>query len=241
MKLDLDPEAALLVACARCTFDDRQRADVRAAVERGVDWPRALALAEKNYVLPLLFESLKGLRDSVPAAAYQQLATQRKFLRFRAELFSDELIRVSAALDAAGITVLHYKGPVSSELLYGDRFRRTYLDLDFLVRREDLREVSRLLRSAGYRCEIDSGTEELRRHFERDQKEYAFVSGLICIEPHWSLTARRYPFPIDYAGLWDRAVVHDLGGTKVRTFGPADTLLILSMVGARRNGSACRW
>lgn len=232
-QLELDPAAALITVCARCTFDDRQRADIRAVVERGVDWQRALALAEKNYVLPLLFESLKGLRDIVPAAAYQQLATQRKFLRFRAELFSDELIRVSASLDAAGITVLHYKGPVSSELLYGDRYRRTYFDLDFLVRHEDLREVSRLLRGDGYRCEIDLATEELRQRFERDQKEYAFVSGMICIEPHWSLTARRYPFPIDYAGLWERAVVHDLGGTQVRTFGPMDMLLILSMVGAK--------
>jgi hypothetical protein len=122
---------------------------------------------------------------------------------------------------------------VASDLLYGDRCRRTYFDLDFLVRREDLREVSRLLQGSGYRCEMDLATDDARESFERDQKEYAFVSGLICIEPHWSLTARRYPFPIDYAGLWERAVAHDLGGTKLHTFSPADMLLILSMAGAK--------
>jgi hypothetical protein len=233
MRLELDSAAALVVACARCTFDDRQRADIRATIERGVDWPRALALAEKNYVLPLLFESLTTCRDLVPESIYQQLAAQRKLLKFRAELFINEFLRVSAELEAAGITVLHYKGPVSSDLLYGDRYRRTYFDLDFLVRREHLPEVSRLLRDRGYHCDVDLPTEESRDRFEHDQKEYAFVSGLLCIEPHWSLTARRYPFRIDYPGLWERAAVHELGGTQVRTFSPLDMLLILSMVGAK--------
>jgi Uncharacterised nucleotidyltransferase len=232
MKLELDPAAALIAICARCTFDDHQRVDIRATLERGVDWPRALALAEKNYVLPLLFEGLEQVRDLVPEAVYERLSRQRKLLKLRVELFADELIRVSASLEAVGITVLHYKGPVSSELLYGDRFRRTYFDLDFLVRREDLHEVSRLLRSDGYTAEhdLDALSQE---HFEREQKEYTFSSGLVCIEPHWSLTARRYPFPIDYARLWERAVVCDLGGTKVRTFAPDDMLLVLSMAGGK--------
>jgi hypothetical protein len=47
------------------------------------------------------------------------------------------------------------------------------------------------------------------------------------------LTARRYPFPIDYSSLWRRAVVHDLGDAKLRTFSSADMLPILSMVGAK--------
>jgi hypothetical protein len=138
---------------------------------------------------------------------------------------------LSELLESAGIPVLHYKGPLASQLLYGDRCRRTYFDLDFLVRRDDLRAVSRLLRDAGYRCDADPA--ESQEHIEREQKEYAFVSGLICVEPHWSLTARRYPFPIDYASLWEQAVVYDLAGVKLRTFCPADMLLILSVVGAK--------
>jgi hypothetical protein len=233
VKLELDPAAALVVAGARCTFDGRQRTDIRATIERGVDWPRALLLARENRVLPLLFESLTTCRDVVPEAVYQQLEAQRKLLKLRAELFADELLRLSEELEAAGITVLHYKGPVSSDLLYGDRYRRTYFDLDFLVRREDLHKVSRLLTDRGYQRDVVLPTEHSRERFEHEQKEYVFSSGLICIEPHWSLTARRYPFPVDYPGLWERAVVHDFGGAKLRTFGPIDMLLILSMAGAK--------
>ena len=88
MTLELDPAAALIATCARCTFDDRQRRDIRAVLERGVDWERVLALAEKNFVLPLLFESLETLRELVPEAVYAWLAKQRKLsvVRGRHEL-----------------------------------------------------------------------------------------------------------------------------------------------------------
>jgi Uncharacterised nucleotidyltransferase len=233
MKAELDSAATLVTICSRCTFNEQQRSDIRDILNRGVDWNRVLALAEKNYVVPLLFESLTGdLVDLVPEVVYRQLATQRKFLKFRAGLFCDELVRLSGVLESSHICVLHYKGPVSSESLYGDRYRRTYFDLDFLVKRDDLDGLSQLLRNEGYECTVDLKQDE-KDQFEREQKEYAFVSGLVCVEPHWSVTARRYPFPIDYAGLWERAIVHHFGNTKLLTFSPQDMLIILSVVGAK--------
>jgi hypothetical protein len=229
----LDTAASLVAIAARGTFDARQREDLHAIIDAGVDWPRVLALAEKNYVIPLLFESLDAdFVRSVPQGVWQRLAAQRKFLKFRAELFCDELERLSGVLDASGIPALHYKGPVCSQMLYGNRYRRTYFDLDFLVRRQDLDAVSRLLLDQGYRCNLDLDRDE-RDHFEREQKEYAFVSGMICVEPHFSITARRYPFPVDYEAIWARATTYDFSGTPLRTFAPRDMLLILSVVGAK--------
>lgn len=233
MSADLDSAALLVTTCSRCTFDDTQKAELHTILEQGVDWKRVLALAEKNYVVPLLFESLQGdVASLVPAPVYEQLTAQRRFLKFRAELFCDELVRLSRLLDDAQIPVLHYKGPVASDMLYGNRYRRTYFDLDFLVRRDQLERVSALLRSEGYKCNVDL-TDNARDRFEQDQKEYTFVSGLLCIEPHWSLTARRYPFPVDYAKLWERAAVHRFGDAGLLTFSPRDMLLILSVAGAK--------
>jgi hypothetical protein len=233
VKIELDSAAALVAVCAKCTFDEEQRGQIRALLEKDIDWTRVLALAEKNYTLPLLFESLTGdLVDLVPRAVYERLAQQRKFLKFRAGLFCDELVRLSAVLNSAGVDVLHYKGPLVSETLYGDRYRRTYFDLDFLLKPADLDFVSELMTREGYRCNVDLG-KDVKESFERDQKEYAFVSGLLCVEPHWSLTARRYPFPIDYAGLWERAATCQFDSAKLLTFAPRDMLVILSIVGAK--------
>ena len=66
MKLELDPAAALIATCARCTFDDRQRRDIRAVLERGVDWERALALAEKNFVNGLGIGTALGVARARP-------------------------------------------------------------------------------------------------------------------------------------------------------------------------------
>jgi hypothetical protein len=233
MKIRLDPAAALVVTSSRCTFDERQRSDLRDILSRPIDWQRVLMLAEKNYVTPPLFESLVGdLVTMVPPDVHARLVMKRRFLKFRAQLFCDELTRLGPILENAGIRVLHYKGPVASERLYGDRYLRTYFDLDFLVARDDLDAVSRLLTRERYKR-----TDGLEGHeqdqFEREQKEYTFVSGLLCVEPHWSLTARRYPFPVDYAALWKRAIPHEFDGVALRTFAASDMLLILSMAGAK--------
>jgi hypothetical protein len=233
VNVDLDPAAALVVTCSRCTFDDRQRSDLREILSRPIDWKRALMLAEKNYVTPPLFESLVGdLVPLVPPEVHAHLVIKRRFLKFRAQLFCDELMRLHPILEDAGIRVLHYKGPVASERLYGSRYLRTYFDLDFLVARDDLEAVSQLLIREGYKRTDDLAGHE-QDHFEREQKEYAFVSGLLCIEPHWSLTARRYAFPVDYPGLWKRAIAHEFAGVALRTFADPDMLLILSMAGAK--------
>jgi hypothetical protein len=233
MNLALDRAAALVATCSRCTFDDRQRADLRDILSGPVDWQRVLMLAEKNYVTPLLLESLVGdLAALVPPDVHALLTTKRRFLKFRAQLFCDELTRLGPILERAGIRVLHYKGPVASERLYGNRYLRTYFDLDFLVARDDLDAVAQLLTREGYKRTDDLAGHD-QDHFEREQKEYAFVSGLLCVEPHWSLTARRYAFPVDYAGLWERAITHEFDDITLRTFAAPDLLLILSMAGAK--------
>lgn len=226
-------EADLLLVCARGTFDSAQQADLQVLLRKSIDWERLLLLAEKNYLLPLVAETLAEQPEGVvPPEILETLATQRKALKFRAVLFCDELLRLAGLFESKGLSVLHYKGPICSDALYGNWYRRTYFDLDFLVRRDELRRVCRLLRDEGYRCNIElSGPDQ--GHFEREEKEYAFTSGMICLEPHFSLTANRFSFPVDYNGFWERAVSYRFGPLELPTFCPQDMLLILSIVGAK--------
>jgi hypothetical protein len=229
----VDVESTLLLVCARGTFDSEQQTDLEVLLREDIDWERALLLAEKNYLLPLVAETLAAQpQGNVPPEVLGRLAAQRKALKFRAALFCDELLRLAELFESKGLSVLHYKGPICSDSLYGNRYRRTYFDLDFLVRRDELVSVCDLLRDEGYRCNIElSGADQ--GHFEREEKEYAFTSGMICLEPHFSLTANRFSFPVDYNGFWERSVSYPFGSIELSTFCPQDMLLILSIVGAK--------
>jgi hypothetical protein len=109
---------------------------------------------------------------------------------------------------------------------------RTFGDMDFLVKRDDLDAVCQLLIENGYQNRW-AGTAQQKELEEREQKEYCFVRGPVTLEPHWSITARRFPFPIDYPALWFRAQEIDFIGSKVLTFGPEDMVLVLCVCGSK--------
>ena len=71
------------------------------------------------------------------------------------------------------------------------------------------------------------------QQFEQEQKEYCFVSGPFTVEPHWSITARRFPFNIDYPALWTRARKVEFNNSKLLTFAPEDMLLVLCVCGSK--------
>jgi hypothetical protein len=64
-------------------------------------------------------------------------------------------------------------------------------------------------------------------------KEFLFQKGEYALEPHWSLTGRRYPFETDYEGFWRRARRIRLGSASLRVFAPEDLLVVLCLVGAK--------
>ena len=127
--------------------------------------------------------------------------------------------------------MISYKGPTTSALLYGDVTLRTFGDMDFLVKRADLDALCDLLRERLQN--LWTGTPDQKELMELEQKEYCFVSGPFSVEPHWSITARRFPFDIEYPPLWSRAQEIEFNGSKLLTFGPEDMLLVLCVCGCK--------
>ena len=225
-------EARLLLALW-ITPDEARLSGMRALIEPPLDWETAVRAAQSHHLLPLLAHNLKALpADLVPASVLSTLNLHELAVRRKNALFAAELARLTDRFREGGIEVIAYKGPVLAELCYGDLNLRSFGDIDFLVRSEHLPEVCRVLEQDGYHWKRPP-TEELRAHIEREFKEYCFVRDPIIVEPHWSITARRFPFPIDYEALWARSEIHALFGTHIRLFAPEDLLLILCVCGAK--------
>src|SRR5215203_4154141 len=105
------PAHALLLACARASFDAAGAAPaLAAAADSSVDWDAFLALAERNRLMPLAHRALADLPD-VPETVRSRLRSAFAQNAKHALLLAGELRRLVDALDAAGIRALAYKGP----------------------------------------------------------------------------------------------------------------------------------
>lgn len=227
-------EFDLMCLTARVDFSPEAAQFAINLVQSGsVDWPAFLARVERHYIAPLVHKNLRSIsRAGVPAKVLDTLRVRSKLTAFRSEQFAAELARLAKLFDSQGIRTIHYKGVVTAQEFYGSVTLRNFNDLDFLIHPHDLRAVVKLLEQQGY-TNSQSMTEEQVIHYVRGFKEFLFQRGEICLEPHWSLAGRRYPFDPDYEGFWKRSRDLQVRGTPVKVMSVEDSLLVLCLVGAK--------
>jgi hypothetical protein len=227
------PEFELICLAARLDFGVGEIARIGSLVAEGLDWSAFLASVERNFVAPVVHRNLRSIAGSgVPAKVLDTMRVRSKITAFKNELFADELARISQLFDARSIQTINYKGAVTAQQYYGSVALRNFNDVDFLVRRDDLTAMFEILEQEGYRNSEQLTAKELD-HYLEEFKEFLFKRGEISIEPHWSLSARRYPFDTDYEGFWRRSRALRFRGTDLRVMSDEDSLLVLCLVGAK--------
>lgn len=232
-------EHALLLACARLALSPDEAARVRRMTST-VDWNATLALARRHRLIPLLHRHLKDA--PVPRFAARELrALQREGVHRGLEMAA-ELRRLVDALAAAGVRALAYKGPALAMQAYGELGMRSFVDLDLLVRPDDVPRAMEILSAEGYAPALDFSPAQ-ERWFRRMDGDYPLVhrgTGLL-LELHARVSSARFCMPISTDALLRRSTLVPLGGGEVRTLGGDDLLLVLAVHGAKHRWKRLEW
>ena len=114
-----------------------------------------LSLARMHCVLPLVYQALqRHATDIIPKACLAEFKQQNRHVVAQNLYMSAELLRIATLLQEKGINVLSFKGPVLSSLAYGDIALRQYVDLDILIKKQDIASAIAFLTEDGYRSDI---------------------------------------------------------------------------------------
>ena len=112
-----------------------------------------------------------------------------------------------AALEAAGVRAVPYKGPVLAAQAYGDIALRQFADLDIVVPQREIARPFRALASLGYRSDLDPSQARDSRFIARgDVGQISFAAGGIVrpVELHTEKTLRYFPVPLNWKELRPR-------------------------------------
>lgn len=179
----------LIIECARVEPDfDR----IVSLATQQIDWNRTVKFAYAHGIFPLLAKNLKYI-PNVPMDVQKIVKLTNIDIAQHNLQATGELMRVISLLRDHGIDVITFKGPVLSQMAYGDIVSRQYGDLDILVERGDLAKVGTLLCDAGF-------VNLLPLSILNNQtclniiKDFTFVhekSG-VTIELHWKLFEKKY-------------------------------------------------
>jgi hypothetical protein len=231
-------EAELLICCATSIATPERTARLRAIVDAGVDWQRAIRMASVQTVMPLVYRYLTSeLEGVLPAAAADMLRGAFFGNSVRNRALACELVRLMALLKAGGVEPLALKGPALAMAAYGDVAMRQFTDLDLLVRKHEAGRSLEILLSDGYAPRPGYSLADLDRP---DAYEIAIVraGALTEIDLHWRLVPSYFPLALDGEELWGRAVPVEIENVALRTLAPADYLLYLCAHGAKHGWQA---
>src|SRR5258706_1485535 len=230
-------EAWLVTACAAGHLDR-----VAQLVELPMDWDTVAKLAARHGLDPLVAHGVLAQRtDTIPRAVIAQMRKELQGCAARGLSRAGELLRITAALEHAGIPAIPYKGPALAQILYRNLGLRDSIDLDILVRKEQVPQARDVLFSLGYALPRKISAETFAATL-RSNCELGLVhpAGHL-VELQWAFTPAYFPFPIDFDALFERRQAVAIGGGMGYTLGTEDLLAALCIHGTKHQWARLSW
>jgi len=228
-------EKQLLLRCARAKVGAQDSKKIRELLRYGVDWDALLADAHEHSVFPLLDRHLRAVApELIPAVVAERLQRETRMNAVRCLALSAELIRITEALSARGISSLPYKGPVIAAQAYGDITTREFEDLDIVLRQRDLGRANEVVSDLGYEARFPAvHAHSASASMVPGEYNYSNAERRTALELHTEFTLRHFPKRPELEGFFSRAMNVDLGGRFARTFAPEDALIFLAVHAAK--------
>jgi hypothetical protein len=237
------PELEMNLSCGRALIDPAAKARVRSLIQSGLNWPIAVAFAERHRLSPIVHEIIAGTsQDLITPEQFKVLCAATAPSTTAGMVLLRELLQLHRLFEAVRIPVIPYKGPLLAWVAYGSFIRREYSDLDFVVEQKYIPGVVDVLGSARYMPQFDPR----EAHAGQDAiapGQYNFLSHTqkILVEFHTERTLRYFPVPIDLQELTGRLMTVEIGGQRLRTFSVEDTLVMLCVHGAKHFWERLGW
>ena len=133
------------------------------------NWEGFVSLAYSHGIFPLVYRTLKEYAHLIPEYIFAHMKQNYMDIVKQNMLMTSELIKVIKILEENGIEAISFKGPVLSQMAYGDVVSRQYCDLDVLVQKEEIFKIENLLKNKYKRAlKLTSSQEDIWIKYAHD-------------------------------------------------------------------------
>lgn len=216
----------VLLLCTTASVSSERKEKISQLLAKTIDWVYLLDLAEFHGVAPLIIHNLvtNSLDSQVPQPHLERLNQIYNNTLYRNVILSAELENVLSVFRQHGIAAITLKGTILAEHLYGNPGLRTIVDIDILVKPEELPLANSLLLEMGYRQSVPSLGWDHHFHEAPFYKQAQFP---LFIELHWNMDDPKL-VTIPQEEIWNRAQPIQVQGETTKGLSPEDNILFLS-------------
>jgi len=237
------PEDELLLRCARVCVQFEPDQQISELVPQVTDWNHLLQLASRHAVTPLVSHALvQAQAPDLPAAVAGELRAASRDHAARTLQLTGVLVRLLDLFEANAIHAVPFKGPALGTMLYGHVGLRSSIDLDILIRRQDILRATDLMIEHGYHTDLPTGAAQQAAYLgARHELHFTPADGDCLIELHQAFLAPFYSFAIDYDALWARVERKSFCGRKILALRHRDLLLSLCAHATKHSWERLGW
>ena len=235
-------EEKLLLCSARIDITSEQKKLGSSLIAGGIDWELFAKKAVWHNLISIVCRNYKkncpGVLPAEIDKAFSGVATtnaaKNLFLCYALEIILGEL-------RAVGVDAVPFKGPALALLVYSDLSARCFSDLDILIDRASLKTASGILKTMGYRAELNLNHEQLLAFsYHEDNLTFYHKDGVV-VELHWELSGLYLARPVTLQDLLSSLVSINLTEGKAPHL-PINILLVyLSVHGAKHMWEKLEW
>jgi hypothetical protein len=239
--IQLRPEDRLLVCLSRRRLDPSQQQRARELARDPLDWSYLVASANAHGVAGLCYARLVELRQQGLDVRLEPLEGAAKAIAARSLLLASRLIAILDQLKQQKLPAVPYKGPVLAMMAYGSLAARDFVDLDLIVRHQDLFSAWEVIEAEGHWAQ--PSIEGLSPNDSRIPGQYEFQAptGDYLVELHTERTLRHFPRPLRPERIFADLKPFELLGRQIPSFSPADALIFLSVHHSKDFWSRLLW
>ena len=234
------PEHQILVSVARRELDADEQNNLQVLLDSPIDWDYLITTARQHALLPLLHKHANS--DRIPGHVRSTLKRESVMNAQTVLFLTGKTLEVQKLLDAHSIENALFKGPLLSELAYGEVSLRQAGDIDLLIRREDFKRTKELLASLGYQMHPQLTPAQQASHLAfHCEIQFVRDDWFTVVDLHWGLSPRSFVFGLTEDEVMSRLQTVSFAGAEIKTFSTEDLILYQAMHGAKHLWRRLEW
>src|SRR6266496_180870 len=220
-------EHKVLLLVARRSLNSPHQEELGQLISTDLDWEYVFAAARRHGLLPLLFKHLSSISNAAIPEYFLSRLKHEALSNAQSNLYlAGELLKVINLLKKRGIRTAAFKGPILSQLAYGENSLRQAGDIDLLIARKHFAPAKEILESIGYRMTPDLTAAQQMSHLASHcEIQFMRDDGFTVVDLHWGISPRSFRFELEPDAVMARCQQICVGSEKIETFAIEDLIL----------------
>lgn len=208
--------------------------------EQKPDWPNIQKLAMHHGIFPLIYPLIKSInKKRISSQELKHFETLNKQNSIRNLRLAQKLLKVLDILAKKNILAVPLRGPLLAIRAFGDLSKRSFSDLDILIRSEDIKPVYNLMKSAGY-VSVYPRIKIMEKNWKKSGRDFLFQNKFAVFEFHQRVIQGPRYFELDMDDRQQLSVESVLD-REIPVLNVEETIIGLALHGQHHGWDILKW